>query len=245
MKFKEFGFESVEEGDGGEITAYASTFDREPDSYGDVVAKGAFVETLKRWAESGNRIPLLFGHDTRDPWMNIGAITAAEEDERGLKVTAKFDESNDTAQYVRKLVVEKRVTKLSFAYDVLEAAEVTLDDGRKAHELRKLDLFEVSIVPIPANSHAEVIDAKARSAKEGRVISKATGDAIDEVKDIISKATDELSKAIAALDALKPSEDDQDESNPENGGDEVGDNGEAKSSDLFNRIENILKKGNR
>lgn len=35
--------------DGGTVTGYAATFDREPDSYGDVIAPGAFAETLKRW----------------------------------------------------------------------------------------------------------------------------------------------------------------------------------------------------
>ena len=34
---------------GGYVTGYASTFDREPDCYGDVVAPGAFADTLERW----------------------------------------------------------------------------------------------------------------------------------------------------------------------------------------------------
>ena len=33
--------------DGGSVRGYASTWDREPDSYGDVVAKGAFADTLR------------------------------------------------------------------------------------------------------------------------------------------------------------------------------------------------------
>lgn len=53
--------------DGGGIVAYASIFDREPDSYGDVVARGAFADTLEVWWESGRPIPLLFGHNMDDP----------------------------------------------------------------------------------------------------------------------------------------------------------------------------------
>ena len=42
------------------VTGYASTFDRTPDSYGDIVAPGAFSESLARWAslnEQGKYIP--------------------------------------------------------------------------------------------------------------------------------------------------------------------------------------------
>ena len=62
MRLKTFDIKSVE-GAGGGITAYASTFDREPDSYGDVVAKGAFADTLRVWRDSGRPIPLLFAHN--------------------------------------------------------------------------------------------------------------------------------------------------------------------------------------
>lgn len=154
-------YESTEDiADGGEVIAYASTFDRVPDSYGDVVARGAFTKTLADWQASGNPIPLLFGHRTDDPRMNIGSVIEAEEDERGLKIRARFDEENEIAQYTRKLVKEGRLTKLSFAYDTLDAAPVVLADGTRANELRELKLYEVSLVPIPANQLTEVIEAK-------------------------------------------------------------------------------------
>ena len=37
--------------DNGSITGYASTWTREPDSYGDIVAKGAFLESIERIKE--------------------------------------------------------------------------------------------------------------------------------------------------------------------------------------------------
>lgn len=170
MQTKSFDFalkEQDEGAPGGSITAYASTFDREPDSYGDVVAPGAFADSIKAWEESGNPIPLLFGHRTDDPTMNIGAVTKAIEDERGLLIEADFDPDSETAQYCRKLVMEGRLCKLSFAFEVLDEGTVKLDDGTKANELRKLNIFEVSLVPIPANRHATVESVKsgARSSK--------------------------------------------------------------------------------
>lgn len=149
-----------DEVDGGEIVAYASTFYGEPDSYGDIVIPGAFAKTISEWEQSGHPIPLLFGHRTDDPRMNIGAVVEATEDEHGLRIRAKFDEESDIAQYTRKLVKEGRLSKLSFSYDTRDSAVVVLEDGRRVRELRDIKLYEISLVPIPANPETEVIEAK-------------------------------------------------------------------------------------
>lgn len=185
------------DGNGGTLTAYASTFDRDPDSYGDVVAKGAFADTLAAWKKSGNPIPLLFGHRTDDPFMNIGGVVDAVEDDRGLKITADFDPDNPNAQYCRKLVQEGRLTKMSFAFDVLDAGPTTLDNGVKVNELRKVDLFEVSLVPIPANEHADVLDVKAR--KSGRALSKSTESQLRDIAAQLATAMAAINDATSAL----------------------------------------------
>lgn len=166
---KSFGIkaESMSE-DGGTVTGYASTFSRERDSYGDVVAKGAFLDTLEAWKAKnaqGRYIPLLWGHDTDNPKSNIGRVISAEEDDYGLLITAELDPENEKAQYVRRLLKQGRVYQFSFAYAVLDQETVQLEDGTEANELRKLDLFEVSIVPLPANRHAEVTDVKSEASK--------------------------------------------------------------------------------
>lgn len=167
MKTKKFNasIKSVDEQE-HTITAYASTFHREPDSYGDIVAKGAFTETLKEWEESNGVLPLLFGHRMDDPLFNIGSVTSAEEDETGLLITATFDMENERGAYTYKLAKEGRITKLSFAYDVLDEQPVMLENGVKANELRKLKIHEVSLVPVPANSHAEVLDVKSEQEED-------------------------------------------------------------------------------
>ena len=202
-------YESTEDvANGGEVLAYASTFDRVPDSYGDVVARGAFAKTLADWQASGNPIPLLFGHRTDDPRMNIGAVIEAEEDERGLKIRARFDEENEIAQYTRKLVKEGRLTKLSFAYDTLDAAPVVLADGTRANELRELKLYEVSLVPIPANELTEVIEAKDGEHADASIVEALTEDtSVSDAEDVaepVAKAYEVEVKAPAdeAEDAL-------------------------------------------
>jgi HK97 family phage prohead protease len=161
-KFKSAEF-AAQMGADGIVEGYASTFDRTPDSYGDVIAKGAFARTLDEWRAregDGLSIPLLYGHNTDDPMHNIGRVTDAHEDERGLFVHAEFDADNPTAQYARKLAAEGRLYQFSFAYAIRDAGEVELDDGTKAYELRDLDLYEVSLVQIPANQNAVVTGVK-------------------------------------------------------------------------------------
>lgn len=186
MEFKSFKA-TVEEKDGGAVRAYASTFDRVPDSVGDVVAPGAFDKTIANWKASGKPIPLLWGHDTDDPFSNIGAATDYGTDERGLWFDAEFDAENEKAQYVRKLIKEGRVFQCSFAYAVKDAAPVELESGAKANELRELDLFEISIVQIPANQNATVEEVKS--------------DGVIELKPRIEGLTDEqreeFTKAVA------------------------------------------------
>lgn len=193
--------------DGGEIVAYASTFDRVPDSYGDIVAPGAFAKSLAEWKESGHPIPLLFGHRTDDPRMNLGAVVDAEEDSRGLKIRAKFDETSDVAQYTRKLVMEGRLTKLSFAYDTLDSEQVTLEDGSRANELRELKLYEVSLVPIPANDLTEVIEAKAaemteQNAPEDEPDKQEQQGEQDEKADVAGELRDMLAAIQAVADRI-------------------------------------------
>lgn len=147
-------------GDVPGITAYASTFDRIPDAYGDVVAKGAFAGTLARLKESGNNLPLLYGHVMDQPENIIGTVVKAEEDDHGLLVEAVFDMENPKAQTVHRAVLSKAITKLSFAFSVLDDHTITLDDYGEVRELTELEIYEVSLVLVPANPRAQVVAAK-------------------------------------------------------------------------------------
>ena len=54
MKFKTINFKAD---DNGKISGYFSTYDEEPDSYGDIVAPGAFTETIKAREATGHPFP--------------------------------------------------------------------------------------------------------------------------------------------------------------------------------------------
>ncbi len=166
----------------GQFTAYASVFGN-VDSYGDIVVKGAFDADLKRWEESGNPIPLLFGHNMGDPDYNLGHVMAAVEDDKGLLVTAQLDLENPKAMQTYRMLKGRRINQMSFAYDVLDE-ETVETAGEKANELRDLRLYEVSVVTIGANQETEVlavkanIEALAGGVKVGRVLDQKNIDSL-------------------------------------------------------------------
>ena len=168
--------------DAGTISGYFSTYDRIPDSYGDVIAKGAFTETIRKRKESGHPFPLCWNHDLN---QIIGYVDPdnIEDTEKGPLMTASFF-NTPLAQEKREIVKSGVVYQFSFAYDVLDQGPA---EDIKANELRKLDVFEVSIVPIPANQRAEVTDIKA-----GRRNSKKDADAIREAITLLQGVLGEL-----------------------------------------------------
>lgn len=161
----------------GEISGYFSTYNDAPDSYGDVVAPGAFAGTIARRKESGHPFPLCWGHDLD---KIIGVVKSIEDDEHGPHFVAGFLDT-PLAQEKREIVKSGVVYQFSFAYDVLDSETVTLADGTKANELRELELYEISIVPIPANPNAVMTDIKA-----GRRNSKDDEEVIKQAIDLLS-----------------------------------------------------------
>lgn len=143
-------------GDNGTVSGYFARYDRIADSYGDVCKRGFLNESIKKREASGYPYPLCYGHDLN---QIIGAVISIEDRPAGAFMTAKFFDT-PRAQEVRELVKSGVVYQMSFAYDVLEAGVVTLPDGSKANELRKCTLYEVSIVPIPAQPLSVITDIK-------------------------------------------------------------------------------------
>ena len=185
-KYKEFRL-TKSENDSGSISGYFSTYDRIPDSYGDVIAKGAFLETIQKRKESGHSFPLCWNHDLD---KIIGSIDPGEieETDKGPLMTASFFDT-PLAQEKRELVKSGVVYQFSFAYDVLEAGPVELENGTKVNELRKLDLFEVSIVPIPANPRAEMTDVKS-GKRNSKKDAEAIRDAIKLLQGVLGELED-------------------------------------------------------
>ena len=199
----------------GMLEGYASTWIRKPDSYGDVVKEGAFAKSLEERWNGGKGIPVLWAHKGDDLDAYIGKADA-DEDEKGLHFVMQFDDTPE-AQRVRELYRDGRLSKFSFAYDVLEDGMVTLDDGFNAHELREVDIFEISCVLVPANGDAGVVSVKndEPEKKSGRRNSAADEAAIRDAIEALGKATETLEAVLGELDDKPAEEPDGGEDEPE------------------------------
>ena len=192
MKIKEVPIGKVKAGpdDGleeGEFIVYPSTFTREPDAYGDVVAPGAFLKSLKAWQDSGNIMSGLYGHRMDDPDYNVAEAIEMAEDEHGWRVKGRFDLESPKAAQVYRLVKGRRLNQLSFAYDTIDEGQVELDDGRKANELRELEVYEFSFVPVGANQDTSVVAVKSivDGLKAGRPLSAKNEQSLRDARDAI------------------------------------------------------------
>lgn len=140
----------------GSFSGYGSVFGN-VDSYRDVVLPGAYTDTVTDFLKSGF---VAVGHD----WGStpVAYPTEAREDDYGFRFSAAFH-STDEAQAARRVMRERldagKTVGLSIGYRVKESND--REDG--VRELVKLDLFEVSIVTVPANRAAVVVGAKSGS----------------------------------------------------------------------------------
>lgn len=166
---------SADAASAGEFTALVSVFNNV--DYGlDIVRPGAFADSLREWASSADAMPVLWHHRTDDPDYNIGVVLAAAEvgagDERipehadahvkangGLWVHARLDTGPDVSRVAlqaRRLLMARRVTQFSFAYDIDDYHP--RDDG--VWELLKLRIYEASITQYGQNDLTELGQAK-------------------------------------------------------------------------------------
>ena len=179
----------------GMVAGYCSTWIREPDAAGDIVKRGAFAASIAAIEREGRTIPFMFNHDSGNIRSYIGIVTYLAEDDHGLFFEAVFDDTEE-AQRVRALVKDGRLSKFSFAYDVLDQDSVRLPDGRKVNELRMLDLKEISIVMYPANRDTSVTDVKKRLllAQANALLNSVSKTKVTEVKKLLREADALLGK---------------------------------------------------
>lgn len=189
-KYKSFELKAKED-ETGMIAGFFSTYDEEPDSYGDIIRPGAFTETIKKRTESGHPFPLCFNHDFSQV---IGAVDKIEDTEKGPYIEAHFLDT-ELAQDVRKMLKSGAIYQFSFAYEVLGWEEPTKEQRAKGiwNVLTKLEVFEISVVTLPANQNAVATEVKSTDpeTKAGKRNSKADEDVIKQIRDLAQSLLDE------------------------------------------------------
>ena len=135
----------------------------------DVVEAGAFTKTLK---ERGSIIPMLWQHDEAQP---IGDLSLEDRPE-GLYCKGRLLMELPEAQKAYLLMKERIVRGLSIGYEAIKDSVVS-----GVRHLKEIKLYEGSVVTFPMNEMALIT-----SVKDGRAISRATGETLKNAISILA-----------------------------------------------------------
>lgn len=157
LQRKSFAFDMKAAGDeSGTFEGYGNVFGV-LDSYNEIVAPGAFTDSLAATAAAGRTIPVLWQHDMRAP---IGVYTSVTEDHVGLKVAGQLAVPQvQQANEALALMKMRAITDMSIGYYTRAAST---DEKTGISTLTKLDLVEVSLVTLGACPTAQISAVKAR-----------------------------------------------------------------------------------
>jgi HK97 family phage prohead protease len=131
----------------GEFRGYASTFNGPPDSFGDIIAPGAFAQTLSEHKTRGSMPALLWSHDPSEP---IGKWLSLAEDRHGLAAHGKLTLGTKKGAEAHALLKDGA---LSLSIGFVPTAREFRGEVRV---LKAVKLFEASLVALPANPKATV-----------------------------------------------------------------------------------------
>lgn len=140
-----------------EISGYASLFGR-PDQGGDIVGPGAYDASLKRFADTGRRVKMLWQHDPMQP---IGIWEEVRADATGLFVKGRLLQDVARGREAAALIAAGAIEGLSIGYRTRRAER----DPQGRRLLTELELWEVSLVTFPMLAEARV-GSKAGAAQD-------------------------------------------------------------------------------
>ena len=155
MKTKHFdvGFEIKAVNADGTVEGYGSVFGVR-DNYDDVIAKGAFIQSLKDHKAAGTMPAMLWQHDADKP---IGIWTEMVEDEKGLRIKGQLAMETVKGKEAHALLKMGALNGLSIGF---MSKEWAYDRETEVRTLTAIDLWEVSLVTFPANEKARVTNVK-------------------------------------------------------------------------------------
>lgn len=164
----------------GTFTGYGAVFGN-TDSYGDVIAKGAFAGTLATWQKMDKWPQMLLQHGGRNQSdeMPIGIWTGLSEDNTGLKVEGKLAlNTSRGADIFALMTMDPRpaLDGLSIGYRATKSTMGNKAKGEPNRTLHAVDLVECSIVTSPANDLARISGFKGIEMSE-REFDELTRDA--------------------------------------------------------------------
>lgn len=161
MKIRSFDFDvKAYDEKAATFSGYGSVFGV-LDSYREVVAPGAFAQSLADLNAKGRSLPVLWQHRGAEP-IGHWDMSSLKEDARGLYGSAElWIEEAPYARIAARGMKTRSITGLSIGYYVREDA---FDQKERITTLKRLDLVEISLVTTPANDEARIDQIKAKLA---------------------------------------------------------------------------------
>lgn len=157
----ELKFSGSNAADIGTFSGYGSVYSVIDDG-GDLIAPGAFADSLARLKAQGHGVPMYMQHGAAlgaDP-RPVGVWTKIEEDANGLRVEGKLvGLDTETGRYHYALVKEGAMSGLSIGYSGVKA-EYGKKPGDPRRTIKSATLREISIVDQPMNAHARLTGLK-------------------------------------------------------------------------------------
>jgi uncharacterized protein len=194
------------DGSGGmEFEGYGAVFGN-VDSYGDVIAPGAFKRSLRESKKAGVWPSMLLQHGggmfggSAEDMTPIGVWTDFTEDEKGLRITGKLADTSRGREVYSLLKMSPRpaIDGLSIGY-MAKKFEVGTKPGEPRRKLTDVELLEVSLVTFPANPLARVDAVKTgRTKRHAEQALRDAGFSANEAKAILA---DGFSAAAIVRDA--------------------------------------------
>lgn len=152
-------FETREDGEGLFVEGYFSVFNSNYELWPgatESVAPGAFSGTL------GDDIRALIDHESRLVLgRNKAGTLELREDSHGLWGRVRINPNDTDAMNLYERVKRCDVDQCSFGFDIIEEETEFLDDGSVHWTIKKVKLYEVSVVTFPAYEATGVSARKA------------------------------------------------------------------------------------
>ncbi|OTG58881.1 peptidase U35 [Acinetobacter sp. ANC 4204] len=142
------------------ITGYAVKWDS-VNHYGEKFIRGAFAEVCAAFAAGTKKVHAYYNHGWR-MWfldsfmaMRIGKYLRLEEDDQGLLVELEFTPNMQWSQTIAAMVEHGTVDGFSIAF--YPPSPMDMEDKGTHVEIKRADLYEISVVDEPADDAARVI----------------------------------------------------------------------------------------
>lgn len=143
------------------VSGYAVKWDS-INFYGEKFIRGAFAEVCAAFAAGTKKVHAYYNHGWRMYWVDslmalrIGKYTVLKEDDIGLYLELEFTPGLYWAQQVAAMVKHETVDGFSIAF--YPPNPMDIEDKGTHVEIKRADIYEISVVDEPADSAARIIN---------------------------------------------------------------------------------------